>query len=121
MTTPEIVICDDEPGVREALKLILEREYTLTFVTNGEEALAALARRVPAMVILDVKMPKMDGLEALRRISQQHPGLKVLVISGYESADIAAQAIACGAADYLTNPFDRHTVLAKVRTLAGAR
>lgn len=120
MGTPEVLICDDEPGVREALKLILEREYTLSFVTNGEEALAALAQRTPAMAILDVKMPKMDGLEALRRISQQHPALKVLVISGYESAEIASQAIACGAADYLTKPFDRHTVLAKVRALAGA-
>jgi len=119
MPQAEILICDDEPGVRESLKLILDREYALTCVTNGEEALAYLAGHSPAMAILDVKMPKMGGLEALREITRRHPALKVLVISGYESADIAAQAIGLGAAEYLTKPFDRQTVLATVRTLVG--
>ncbi|MBI4227874.1 MAG: response regulator [Candidatus Omnitrophica bacterium] len=121
MEHPEILICDDESGVRESLKLILERDFSLAFVTNGEEAVAHLARHAPALAILDVKMPRMGGLEALREIATRHPSLPILVISGYESADIAAQAIALGAADYLTKPFDRHVVLAKVQELAARR
>lgn len=117
MDNAEILICDDEPGVRESLKLILERDYALSFVANGEEALARVAQRAPAALLLDIKMPRMGGLEALREIARRHPALPILVISGYESADVAAQAVALGAADYLTKPFDRHVVAAKVRAL----
>lgn len=117
MDKPSILICDDELGVRESLKLILERDYALSFVTNGEEAVGAAQRQRPALLVLDVKMPKMGGLEALRRIKQASPALPILIVSGYESADVAAQAISAGASDYLTKPFDRKTVLAKIRAL----
>lgn len=121
MSKPTVLICDDESGIRESFRLILERDCALTFVTNGEEALTALQQQTPSLVILDVKMPQMGGLDALREIARRHPSLPVLVVSGYESADVAAQAIALGAADYLTKPFDRHVVLDKVRSLTARR
>ena len=120
MAQPEILICDDELGIRESLKLILEQGHSLTFATNGEAVIAHLQQHSPALLILDVKMPRMGGLDTLRAVKHQKPSLPVLVISGYESADIAAQAITLGAADYLTKPFDRHVVLAKVRALLPA-
>lgn len=117
MPRATILICDDEEGVRESLKLILGETYKLTFATNGEEAVTAVRRQVPDLAILDVKMPKMNGLEALRQLRERAPTLKVVMISGYEARDVAAQALALGARDYLTKPFEAQVVQAKVRAL----
>ena len=114
---PRILICDDERGVRESLKLILEREYHLAFATNGQEALEHLERQEADLAILDIKMPQLNGLEALRALKQLRPGLRILMITGYESGDVAAEAIQLGADDYLTKPFERGKVQEKVRGL----
>ena len=113
----KILVCDDERGVRDSLKLILEPEYDLSYVTNGEEALRALEGSNPDLMILDVKMPRMGGVEALEKIKQLRPGIKVLMITGYESHDVAAQATKLGANDYLTKPFEAKRVLSQVRAL----
>ena len=115
----KILVCDDERGVRDSLKLILEPEYDLSYVTNGEEALRALEGSNPDLMILDVKMPRMGGVEALRTIKDLRPSIKVLMITGYESHDVAAQATKVGADDYLTKPFESKKVLAKIQALLG--
>lgn len=116
-TQPTILICDDEPGVRESLKLILDRQYTLVFARNGKEAVAQVKAHRPGMAIMDVKMPLLNGLQALRAIRRVNRRMPVLIITGYESSDVAAQAIRFGANDYLTKPFTREQVWEKVRTL----
>ena len=117
MEKPHILICDDEEGVRESLRVMLAKEYTLAFAENGEEAVRYVEEHTPELVIMDVKMPKMDGLEALGRIKQAKLHVCVLVITGYESSEIAAQAMRLGADDYLTKPFKRQVVLEKVREI----
>ncbi len=117
MEKDRILVCDDEQGVRDSLKLILEPEYDLSYVTNGEEAIERLKADNPALLILDVKMPRMGGVEALQTVKRLRPGIKVLMITGYESHDVAAQATKLGADDYLTKPFEAKKVLSKVQAL----
>ena len=117
MKKAHILICDDESGVRESLKLILEEEYTLAYATNGEEAVEYVKKHDPDIAILDIKMPRMNGMEALRQVKKLKPKLKVLMITGYESSDVATQMINLGADDYLTKPFDSTKVTAQVRGL----
>ena len=112
-----ILICDDEAGVRDSLKMILDEDYHLHFVTNGEEALKYLRTNDPDLVISDIKMPKMNGLETLKALKALKPHIRVLIITGYESSDVAAQAIKLGADNYLAKPFDRQEVRSQIQTL----
>lgn len=121
MRKADILVCDDEAGVRESLKLILGKKYTLAYATNGEEAVNYIKAHNPALLIMDVKMPKMGGLEALRLIKRLKPKLPVLMATGYESSDVAVQAVHLGANDYLVKPYDREQVHAKVQALLSAQ
>ncbi len=117
MKKASILICDDETGVRESLKLILERDYNLDYVHHGKEAVEYLRKSLPDLVIMDIKMPHMNGLDALKSIRRIRRHVPILMITGYESSDVAAQAIRLGASDYLTKPFERERVWEKVETL----
>ncbi len=121
MRKADILVCDDEAGVRESLKLILGKKYTLAYAANGEEAVNYIKVHNPALLIMDVKMPKMGGLEALRLIKRLKPKLPVLMATGYESSDVAVQAVHLGANDYLVKPYDREQVHAKVQALLSAQ
>jgi len=117
MEKTTILICDDETGVRESLKLILGEEYRLVYASNGEEALQSIKANNPALLILDVKMPRMGGLEVLPKARRIKPTIRILMATGYESSDVAAQAGNLGADDYLVKPFTREQVRAKVTAL----
>ena len=121
MDKPNILICDDEEGVRESLRMILSGDYSLTFTKEGEEALNSLAVKAPELVIMDIKMPGMNGLEALKRIKHEKPGVPVMVITGYESLNVATEAVKSGTDDYLTKPFDRKKLSERVRVLLKKR
>ncbi len=112
-----ILVCDDEPGIRESLRLILEQEYDLSFVGHGKEAVDYVRKHRPDLIIMDIKMPTLNGLEALRRIKRARPETRVLMITGYESSDVAVEATKFGADDYLTKPFERERVTEKVEHL----
>jgi len=116
---PLILICDDEPGVRESLKVILEDDYRIIEADNGEGMLAQARSEKPALILLDVKMPRLNGLEALKTLKSEQPKSKVIMISGYESVDVASQAMRLGADDYMVKPFDKETVLLKAGKFAG--
>lgn len=120
MPKATILICDDEEGVRESLKHMLGEEYALSYAADGEEAVAFVKAHDPDLAILDVKMPKLNGIEALRRIKQAKPRVKILMITGYDSTDIAAQAINLGAADYLVKPFKQPEILAQIKAALDA-
>ena len=117
MKKSTILVCDDELGVRESLKLILEQDYTLTFAENGAEAIQCAKTHDLDLMIMDVKMPKMNGLEAMAEIKKIKPNIPVLMMTGYESSDVATQAATLGADAYLTKPFDRQKVLDQVHAL----
>lgn len=112
-----ILICDDETGIREALKLILENDYQLFFARHGRDALDQVKAHSPDLVIMDVKMPHLNGLDALPKIRQARPQVRILMVTGYESSDVATEAINRGADDYLTKPFAREKLKEKVQAL----
>lgn len=110
-----VLICDDEEGLRESFKLILSDKYQLSFATNGLEALDMLEKNdVPDLVILDIKMPKLSGLEILKKIKAKQPKLPVIIVTGYQSVEMAQEALRSGAADYIPKPFESKQILAAV-------
>ena len=113
-----ILVCDDEEGIRESLKLILEKEFSLLFATNGDEAIGLLRKNPVDVVIMDIKMPRMDGIETMRKLKDLRPGIKMLVTSGYKSVETAKEAVSAGASDYIVKPFDRNEVLSAVKKLS---
>ena len=94
-----ILICDDEEGIRESFKLILEDEYQLKFAMNGLEALDILKTFTPNLMLLDIKMPKQHGMEILKEVKKLKPSLPVIIVTGYQSVEMAQEAIKHGATD----------------------
>jgi len=107
--TPTILIVDDEPTMLRYLRTLLEVEgYKVETATNGAEAVQRLERApVPDLLLLDVLMPVMDGLETLERVRSSHPGMKVVMLSCVSETRKVVQAIRLGAQDYLTKPFQK--------------
>ena len=113
----KILVCDDELGVREAYSLILSKDYALDFATTADEAVEKVKIHKYAGVIMDIKMPKKNGLEALTDIKTISPELKVLIVTGYQSIDTAMRAIKLGAVDYMTKPFESIELLRKIQDI----
>ena len=115
---PTILVCDDEEGIRESFKLILEDHYSLRFSHNGLEALEMLKSFTPDLMLLDIKMPKTHGMEILRQIKKSKPKLPVIIVTGYQSVEMAQEALKNGASDYIPKPFDsKHILKAISQTL----
>ena len=115
MAKPRILIADDEEGIRESLNLILGDAYDLAFARDGEETLKAAEANQFALILLDVKMPKLDGLEVLKRLKAADNRTPVVVLTAYQSVELAKEAIHLGAVNYLPKPFERDQVLLAVR------
>ena len=111
MDKKKILICDDEEGVRESLNLILEKDYAISFASNGEEALNYIKKNPVDLLILDIKMPKVDGLEVLREIKSKKPDINIVIATGYQSTEMAQETIKFGVTHYITKPFDKENVL----------
>ena len=117
MARPRILIADDEEGIRESLSLILGEHYELIFVHDGEGALEALRQPSFDMVLLDIKMPKMDGLEVLRTLQREGRNHlpPVIMLTAYQSVELAKEAVKLGACNYLPKPFERDQILTAVK------
>ncbi len=97
-----ICIIDDEPAILKSLSSILEDEgYQVIVATNGIEGLKVVRSDSPDLVLLDIWMPEMDGLETLKRLRLQFPGILVVMMSGHGSIETAVKATKLGAYDYL--------------------
>ena len=112
----KILIVDDEEGMCEFLRYLLEEEgYAVDEARSGDEALDKLRRDRFALVLADIKMPGMDGLEMLRRIKEMSEDTVVIVMTAYASLETAIKAIKYEAYDYLVKPFeDTDKVLATI-------
>lgn len=111
----KILICDDEEGIRESLKLILGDHYDLILTDNGEQCLQCLENnRNIGLVLLDIKMPKVNGLEILKAVKEKYPDLDVVIVTGYKSVDTASEASSLGASGYIVKPFKSDEILETV-------
>ena len=112
----KILICDDEEGIRESLKLILEDHFPLIVTTDGAQCLECLTNsKDVGIVLLDIKMPQVSGLDILKKIKEKHPAVQVIIITGYKSVETAAEAVRLGASGYIVKPFKSEEILATVR------
>ena len=110
-----ILVVDDDVGVRESFEAVLAKDYDLSFATQGVEALRILSTKDVNLVLLDVRMPGMDGIEVLRRIKEANEQTDVIVVTAVKSLKTAVEAIKLGAFDYITKPFDIHEILALIK------
>ena len=107
-----ILVVDDERNTCDALEMILRRDgHSVLTAPSGNEALALLEEHEVDLILSDMKMPQMDGLELLRHIKSQYPGLVVVMMSGHHDVTAAVEAMKEGAFDYLVKPFNRDDVL----------
>ncbi|OGQ97899.1 MAG: hypothetical protein A2505_05205 [Deltaproteobacteria bacterium RIFOXYD12_FULL_55_16] len=111
-----ILVVDDQPTVVYSLKRLLQMEgYQIITAENGKEAIELAARHKPDLVIMDVRMPGLDGLDALARIKTDQPQTQVIMMTAYSTIDKAIAAMKLGAFDYLAKPFDNKELLSRVR------
>ena len=111
MAKPVILVCDDEEIVRSSVGLVLEKEYQLVFAGDGEEGLKQFNAQPVDLVLLDLKMPRMDGLAMLKELMTKKPVPRVLMLTAYHSVEVAQRATQLGAIDYVTKPFERQALL----------
>lgn len=105
--TGRMLIVDDEDSVREVLSdYFVDRGYAVITASDGPGALAAFARERPDVVLLDVRMPGLDGLTVLKRLREADPDVAVIMVTANEDVDLARQTLSVGAFDYVAKPFD---------------
>jgi PAS domain S-box-containing protein len=104
-TAPRVLVVDDEEGPREAIRMILKPSYQVYLACSGEEVLNSLAQLRPDVIFMDVKMPRLDGVQLLERVKAVDPLVEVVMITAYASLDTVQRAMRFGALDYLVKPF----------------
>ena len=112
----KILVVDDDQGLRKSLTLILEDGgHDVVLAANGEEGLGVAANENPQMILCDVRMPKMDGLQFLARYREAEGRALVIVMTAYGNVELAVNAMKVGAYDYLPKPFGADEVLLTIR------
>src|ERR1700694_2706788 len=116
VTPARLLVVDDERSMRELLSIVLRREgYEITIANNGRAAIEALERGRFDLLISDIKMPDMSGVEVFRAAKRIDPDILGIMITAFASADTAIEAMRLGAHDYLSKPFDVDELKIKVR------
>ncbi|MFQ5701839.1 MAG: sigma-54-dependent transcriptional regulator, partial [Acidobacteriota bacterium] len=111
-----VLVVDDETSIRTSLKMILDHAgYEFLEASSGQEALDRLSRVDPDVIILDIKMPGMDGLEVLEALKRQDTKAPVIVVSGHGDIETAVKATKLGAFNFIEKPFGEQRVLLEVR------
>lgn len=101
-----ILVIDDEPGLRESMRIFLQSRYKVTVVESVDRGLDRLREENPRMVILDMSMPVKDGLQGLREICPLRPDLPILILTGYADEATLKEAMQLGARGFMKKPFD---------------
>jgi DNA-binding response OmpR family regulator len=107
MPARKILVVDDEPEVRKLMEHFLtDRGYEVRLAANGREGLTAIDSFTPDVVLLDMHMPEMDGVETLKQLATRAPGLPVIMVTVNEDVQTTSQLLQLGAADYVPKPFN---------------
>jgi DNA-binding NtrC family response regulator len=115
MISPLVLLVDDEvPFIETMTKRLNKRQLRVLPAYSGREALDKLENNAVDVVILDVKMPGMDGIETLREIKRAHPLVEVIMLTGHATVETAVEGMRLGAYDYLMKPCEIEELLAKV-------
>jgi DNA-binding response OmpR family regulator len=112
-----ILVIDDDPDLRRGLALLLGKEYDIQEACDGPSSLRALAQSRPHLLLLDVDMPGMTGIEVLRSTRAAFGDIPVLMLTAQADLDLARQALDLGASAYITKPFDFGQLRNEVRRL----
>ena len=118
---PTVLVADDEPNVRESFLSVLEDDYRVIMASGGEEALKIVAEEHVDLVLLDIRMPDIDGMEVLRMLKEADGRLDVIMVTGIKDVRTAVQAMKLGAYDYLPKPFDVDELAAVVEKVLEKR
>src|SRR5256885_1024009 len=121
MTRPVILVVDDDPGVRESFRLILEDHYQGGDVPGGPSALEFVRASPVDLVLLDIRLPGMDGIEVLERIKAIDERVEVILVTAVKTVRTAVAAMKLGAFDYLTKPFEEDELLQLIRRALDTR
>ena len=109
-----MLVDDEERFLQTTQKLLSRKGYSVVTATNGTEALEKLAGQNIHVVILDVKMPGMDGIATLKEIKRSHPLVEVIMLTGHATVESAVDGLKSGATDYLMKPTDIEELMKKV-------
>ena len=114
-----LLIVDDEPQLLDTLQLSLtKRGFRVSTAADGTTALRLVRDTQPDLVLLDLGLPDIDGLEVIRRLHRESPGLPVMVLSARSGSHEKVVALDLGAVDYITKPFDTSELAARIRAIA---
>jgi DNA-binding NtrC family response regulator len=119
MTLPRVLIVDDQEGPRESLRMLLKPDYQTVTAENAREALAWLPVFRPDVILADIKMPEVDGIELLQRVKATDPSIAVVMITAYTSSEIVALCKRHGAVACLAKPFMRADIEEVMRRALG--
>ena len=117
-SSPRVLVVDDDRAVRESLRRSLEfNGYAVSLASDGAEALASIAGQLPDALVIDVMMPRLDGIETTRALRSTGNDLPILVLTARDSVGDRVEGLDAGADDYLTKPFALEELLARLRAL----
>ena len=106
VTRKRVLVVDDEPSIRDSLNLLLKGNFDVTLAENGQQALQLVEEVKPDLILLDVIMPKLDGVQTLRELRLRQIHVPVVMLTATTTVRTAVEAMKCGAVDYLNKPFD---------------
>ncbi|WKZ34838.1 MAG: response regulator transcription factor [Anaerolineales bacterium] len=118
MSSELILLVDDEPSIRQLSRMYLEREsFRVLEVADGESALNACARQKPALIVLDVMLPKLDGFEVCRKLRTGGDAVPIIMLTARDDDIDKIVGLELGADDYLTKPFNPRELVARVKAI----
>jgi len=121
-TGRKILVVDDNLALAEMVtRFLVDREFDASLVSNGNDAIERVHSEPPDLVLLDLNLPDISGMEVLKRIKEVNEDIAVIVITGYGGEQVAVAMMKAGALDYLSKPFEFETLLTSIKDTLGIR
>jgi len=115
MTKKELLICDDNKRFCSGLKLILEEYYNVTTVNDGKQVFDVVSKIKIDLILLDYDLRTINGTNIIKRIKNNFPSIKIIMVTGHEDADVMSMAFSLGADDYIIKPFKTKDLLEAIQ------